>query len=68
MMVLEKLQCVDAAAVCSGPFGGMGGSWGGGKQKKRGKSYGWEFPARAESVAHSAGEQSSEFQPKVSDH
>lgn len=45
MMVLGKLQCVDAAAVYSGPFGGMGGSWGGGKQKKRGKSCGWEFPA-----------------------
>lgn len=45
MMVLGKLQCVDVAAVYSGPFGGMGGSWGGGKQKKRGKSCGWEFPA-----------------------
>lgn len=45
------------------PFGGMGGSWGGGKQKKRGESCGWEFPAWAESVvADSAGDQSSEFQ------
>lgn len=43
--VLGKLQCVDAEAVFSGTFGGMGGSWGGGKQMKRGESCGWEFPA-----------------------